>query len=1008
MSLDPSIQVSKVINGPNSYITIAIPRCCVHPAGKTFKEYEQNEEIAERAGLGFAPAQLFRLIYTIQKLVFQPHMGVAGEEKSSVNTATPFFRNKTNFEERLEQFLEFIKDESRTVLVGWRLWILIRDPHFNFELGLLNTWEKENKLKRNQKEPPSLFRPLSNKLEWIHDGISVYGDASFWDTNALGKAISLALDHANNPINTRHTLNFKRSSELFEQLGADPVYLSTESYFRPVEDAIVLNEESDESSNEDSDEVEENPFQIHFPTGCYPIKHLMRNPEIFFRLNIMDEDNGQISSKEQKKLYDNLVHGKLDEDTVMKRARSTFNGKRGDIQFLRSQMELFRSVCFHDHINAGGMIMNKWFETQRRLNPEYSITPQNIAWMDPTLSEFGNFVTRDMYLLEMVCGIQVLHREIFLCLLTSLLIGDVEKEMLRFHILFHGPPEGGKSFILEMFRKLTIPGLTHENLVQSKKANTTDTNYSGMIMTQDELNELFTGKGDGAGLADTKSMLTTGRVRSEHCWVDEAGAKKTIEIISERASPLIALTNLPTKSLSESIASRFCKILVSVQNRAEIDILAENFRIFEDPDRMAKVELTAKKWRDFAVLAFWIETMKRSGMIFEVDMSLANKIASETFKTLQYEFACNVDKRDRERIMLATKAATMYFALSKVFLSGTVIPLGTPFRDEHIIHVLPYLCSQREHFWFAISLLHDLIADPLLHIVLGAIKKIIEEESSGDEQFAWSKETKGTRDYNYWSISVSTMVQNTDITLALARKIIGSISRNLKYLPSEGSVVQIITWLTFQKKELNEFNLAGPIPGSMREFQVGKIQIGGTKYGLEISRGYVLEMIGKKTNLIQEAIKSTFDPYMKETRIVTGETMRFDDVRSLPYLFKTIEVVKPKKHLIVERPGCKRFMEDFLYYGHSKTDEIEQRFESVNENIDERFQRVWEAKIGIARQPDLEITKMYSGSYPHDWIRAHAKEFPEKTTSVAEEEEDETPVYHKRVHQEEEEDYTEL
>ena len=660
-------------------------------------------------------------------------------------------------------------------------------------------------------------------------------------------------------------------------------------------------------------------------------------------------------------------------------------------------LDLYRSVLHNDHKNTGGKSKNIWFEQQRRDVTDFSVVPETQGCMDKTLSEFGNTAAREIYIMEMVCGISVLHPELFLIMLMTLIAPDIEFPMLRFHLLLTGPPAAGKTFLQGMLARLSAPNTIRQVSTQSRMANTTGEVVNGMMICMDELPPMFTDKGDGSGISDLKETLGNGIVFSERAGKDEETGKiSMVKYVSEKKSPHLANTNIPVSLLMEAIRDRFGIINTPIQNRPEVDQVMENYKMKNDPERIKQLDGLQFRWGSMQALSNRIFTLIRIRAIPDIDMKMVFKISSLTFRFLKKDMGTDVSLRNRERVMMLTRAVTIYDALSKVFFSGTVFAPKHKFEDVDILECLPYLTSTREHFYFALSLLHNFIVDPSLNIILTAIKNIVDAEKVEKIKFSTmiGTDNKTATDYNYYSIPVSSQADISDCLNAVGRRLTQCVQGTTPHELSADSVCDLLRWLVGQKMTYNQYDAENKKTGLRRSMDICRIKRGAAGFGLEISREYVDTMVNQKIDVVQMAIKHTFDPHMDIKRIVTGQTYRYgvDDPtsphanKSFPFLFKCIDVDDKEKvkSLRLDQDNHTRFAHNLILY-NQKSQARTERTELVTENLEEMQCAEWYAKVGAPRIFNEVENQTSVGSYPTDFMGGYVDEFPDGELSLTNE-----------------------
>jgi hypothetical protein len=991
-----------------SNIVIGILRSNLHPVAQKWLDFERDDELCFKNGLVCSPRELMNMVCTTQQVVFESHLacGLAeADEEAQINC----YKDGDKYVNSVEVFIEFMRGKTkvegkRGPLVGWRLHNVIHDTQFDFEKGLMALWEREGKKKTGKKNPNAppaekAIGYLRSKKAWIMDGISPYmGEVCGTNDDTRRKAMSVPLTDKKHPLRAIDTLTFERSCELFAGI-ADDSYLQKSRYYVPVVVPPPVSMAYDQDMEDEEEDVGTTKAKtiaatkITFPHMAYPIHDAMRDPKIIMRMDLSVEpeanaaENPVVLSRERRKKIKMIEEDQAEEENlVLKNAKAWWAeqlaGKspvdQHKLRMSEEGMNMFRAVCFADDTNTGGMIANKWLEQKRRANDKFSVVPPLRGNIDAMLPEFGNFVAREMLTQDMTCGIAVLHEELLLFLLISLIAPDIGDEKLRFHTLVHGPPASGKSFLQEMLARLSLPGLMHTISVQTRKAMTTHVSYNNMLMVMDELNELMTSKGDGTGHADIKEILSKGRNRTEMCWIDEKGKRVILLTISDRMSPLFANTNLPMSALPEPMANRFYKRFAPEQRCARVNYVEENYQMKNDPERIKMLDSLAEQWSTMQALANLMWTMMRSGQMPRTDLKLANKLSIKTFEYLVTKHGIEVDKRDQERVMLLTEAVTIYYAITKVFMSGTVYPPGTVFKDEHVLSLIPFLTATSEHFYFALSLMHNIIVDSSLDLILKAINRIVTEETVESKKFASKKDKVGGIDYNYYSIPVSSMVEVSDITGAVADMLVGAIQNESMFTLCKKNMQDVLGRMCKQKKDYPQYNATGQLVGDPVRMSVAHMVRSGTKYGMEISRQYLDEMIKTKTDVMADVIKATFNEYMASDVIVMGETHRYGyeaspaiKKPSYPFLFKCVKVDKVAlkgKKLHLHHNTYKRQNQDLILYNSEEAPATERTYE-VTSNIEATRLQEWLAATGTTRPPDIVhldrrvITKRYPESF---------------------------------------------
>lgn len=1026
--LDTFIQNSDPIVGPNSVIVIPILKKYLHAAACSLSQFEADDVIDYR-DLNCSPREILQVVYTIMMIVANPSLGigtmdVANEDKKSFC----FIKPDGTFDNIVKVYLEFMRSEEG-VHVGWRIFIHSCAPTFNLERGLMTFFakkqkERETDLKKRvaffeQKE--TVVEPILSKNQWVTEGVGPYMDEVFNEPRDQRgySAHTLPLSDFNNPASTRHVFSFRKSCDIFRGIAADH-YLQEATYYGEVL-GQQNNDPGDESSEDDAseggmfdDEAEEVPVVlpsscIRFSHGAYFIEHSFRNPDVFFHMDISREpdlDNDNLPRAKRLRLNRNRVRDAkkltLSEDHVYDEARlwlenASKNQTPEQIAALKKSKtaaDLFTSVCFNSSRNVGGTIVYKWFHDQKRLNDNFSVCTELYGKIDPRFSHFGNEVTRELYLYELQLGTSVLHAEIFLHMTVLLAAFDINEPGMRFNIAMLGDPAAGKSWVHDIFEKMSIPGVVYRMTTSSEKADTSAEKLNGCIIAMDEIGKEIMSKGDdGSGNSALKELLTKCRVKHRMLWMSSDGMRNVVETETERFSPLIGNTN--SDHMPDAFKSRIYVRYIPMQTRSEIDQQSEIYRMKVDKTRKFNIDRMSHKYRCIQAIIFMYYVKKDIHQMPAVDMSIVHKISAKTMSYLTSELSCTVSPRDQMRIMMYTKTLCLYSAITKVFFSGTVIPPNTPWSDSHLYLLNPYLIADREHYYFAFSMMSDMIVSPSLNIILKAFQSLVVEEPDDEKKYGQrmrrNKNSSGI-DHNYFAISLSSMTESSRVIPTISKQLIETIKGTTPHELAPKSVMKILDWLMVQKKMTVLYDKDGNLTQTTRLLDVARVQKTPSKFTFEINRQYINEFVNQRRDIIKEAILHTVDKFYPHDTIVTGETYRYgyelDNGMeiSLPFLFKTIDVREHKASintpLTLERDTFTRFGEDLLLNKVTDTEPVSRMYK-VKGCIEEFYHQrlcstVFATREEITPNPPLRVI----GDYPQVLVNGYLSEFDNDISSI--------------------------
>jgi hypothetical protein len=278
--------------------------------------------------------------------------------------------------------------------------------------------------------------------------------------------------------------------------------------------------------------------------------------------------------------------------------------------------------------------------------------PVRSAW---TASGFAQMAQRVLDVLEQDFQVALLHEEIFLVLAARLGVFE-QSYSLKLHMLFSGPPASSKSFILEMLKRLSIPGSTQAVSYETKRANATETDQNATVLTHDEVKrDLFK---SGTGDAELKERLSSGRSTSR-VFSQEHGRRKMRVVESKQQCMFIGCTNESFCDLPEAVHSRFfCREVPKWPVRAGkelVDLLAKGADL-------EKQEAFAREMRGVQFKAAVVFTRIYVGDLAPVDMATAYRVFARA-QTLLKKRGCDILPRSMQRLLLMAQSLTVWCAV---------------------------------------------------------------------------------------------------------------------------------------------------------------------------------------------------------------------------------------------------------------------------------------------------------------------------------------------------------
>jgi len=750
-------------------------------------------------------------------------------------------------------------------------------------------------------------------------------------------------------------------------------YIDIDNYRAPID---LMNFDAEEG---------EGGERIYFPGEAFCIDILFRNDNDFFKLPVDQlttshtEDVYAIttSSNELKVHRDDV----LENPTLQKgkqRIAQLFKDKtpleKHVIRNSPEVLDILLSVGYNEEkSNPGGYLLDCYL-AEKMQDPNYSPTAvytPNLN-VDSSLTEFGNFIVSYGLLLEAIGAVSVLHREIIMLSISALGSGDIETEKMRLHFLFLGIPASGKSFTVEFLKDLCVKGLTHEVTTQSKKANTTSTSYNGLIMTMDEFQDvIMEDKTKSGGNGEIKTLLTKGSLATETLMLDaETGDRNINRTISNKRCAFIGCSNASGSRFPNGIFNRFIPVNVPYQNREDVDVVSMMEDIKTNPEKSKKFQILKDRHQFSQSVANILWRILRLRIIDGIQTNVVSQCVNKTFEYLLKTFNMKIEVRHKFRINMMVEYCTIFFAINKVFFSGTVIPHGTPFKFQQIFQCIPYLVARREFFYFTLTLFNDVIINPYIVHLAKAIKWIIAKQLADvnltppEQQDIYFKDpVTHAINLNYYFVPVHALVKHDNMEEIVCKIILQAISQSSTFSVGANEIEECLKSLFVMQYKCNLFLEVDTFEGSGElQFQtVVNKKTSGTKCGYGFHRGFI-DFFAGNCNILDKLIQATLDPHMEETRFVKGVNYRHggvdsDDNTKYPFLFEIAEFSQDEKNSqpLLTNTNFKMAGSEKLFYGNStegQQDDTLKKFMLLDENLDDYERKKWEAIVGCKQGGD--------------------------------------------------------
>ncbi len=988
---------------------LVVPRILDSGNGNLDSNVAPNKKATKTS---FIDDKVVGLLHTIQHCVSSPWLGTESSNAVGAEQRRGFTNRNLDHEQCVSQYVEPILSIAGSLL-AWRFHYVLNDPAFTVEGALKDEWLRKKEPKKRGAPKEALSKPAyrmpKNKEEHFYNLQSSWFGDDLMDQDVEKEFDALGLDEGS-PAQLTRFLTYARSCKILERHygnRVNPIYTNHHNHGPfvpappaepPAGDQPAVGED-DELREEDENDPPPKPvaqaisenWMIRFPARAHLLRTRFMSPDVFFTANLNPSPPDVNVANARREALDNALapnagNTRANAKTVWLKLQK----QHGDYTARRhpEMWAVLENLFAYDEFNPGATARNTWFVEQRRRPDFECVTTTRKPPLDARLSSFGNFVARQMYEIELNVGVGVWHKLIFMVMLISLAQSDVDHESLRLHLIMYGPKASGKSFVLEMAAKLSVPDSVDVVNVQTKRANTTSQVVSGRMVLIDELHELVTERGDsGVGAADVKTMLSCGKVKTQQCHVGEDGEREMQETESLIKRSFISCTNIPLSFLPETVADRWHRVPVPYVEREGYDVELASRQIERSEDRTKSFELFRRDWHWRQVLADRLWAIITSGVCPRPDITLVDELMSEIFTRLKVNSGINVETRNRARIKLMATNIVVCYAIEKVFFSGDVIPPGTPYQEIQLLKCIPYLTATREMAYMALTMMDSSVSDPCLPIIIKAISKAM-ADMSADEKFITDGAT-GKTDYNYYCISVTGSMVGMDMMPALTAKINAMVTMHMGAKLSDEIVGDIIKWMLLQTVVAKECHAplataAAPAAAAttsalMRRIATAKQQKTGTKYGLLISRHFIEDIAANASSSLHRAIQDTFDDSMKENQVfITGLTYGAGHPtkhigHTFPFLMQTISTAETKERipLAVHADNPVRTFQ-YAMQGLEARDITAKRIKMVEE-LDDYYRKKWLLRCKEAMPEEVDPLPGL-GVYPDDFMEGYVKE----------------------------------
>lgn len=811
------------------------------------------------------------------------------EEEAEEEDESGLFDERTKeLVNKVDEYVEPIYDRDM-MLIGWRFWFLVLDPSYSIDY-CLRDWFLLNKRRRNAKHgskyakpvAQGVMNPYSTKKDWISTGIWSYWKEQFKGRNL---ALHMELDSHGNPANCHKVFSFEQSCVHLQDAGASSKFFSQNSYLL--------------SSGE-----------VCFPNGAYYISPEFRDPDVLFEQNWVDllqEDKFQSAAYDdfkqdsylqriqQRRLADRsekVAYSLADNGQSMKRCYiETRREKLSKEEFLafrcsKEVQDLVFSVLASDGEIPANRVIFEWY---KRNNP--SMYVQSPMRSDPTLSIFGNYIKRDLKMIEFFCQINHLHPELLLLLQGLLGLTDQQLRRFRIHYGLVGIPSSGKSYMVELILKyFVIFGMMIEKSEETERITSAALMENGFSIYYDEMPEKFLLKSDDPRISSSKQLLTRGVVNSRRPVSSKDPNNKKLAVQDTEyqcKSSHIVCYNRFWSSMDKGLQSRFVhlpcpdRVREDGKNYTGLNVKRTGGAVAATINEQQKRYF--HEWKMLQFHSAMITLLQGLGLMEDIDVSHAKTVVDLMVKFCA-EKGIRVEPRQQEQILLQCMNLTRYYAIKRVFFKASGVTGKEPFDFEAIYKTSPFLVATKEITWFAFTQIASSFVNPILQSFLVHLKDLFTlEPQTGETYYSLTlTSTKGGE-----------QALRKEFSALMYRKIISG----RRLMPSEENITDLIIGLEQVSRDY------GVHP--VLRWRTSK-----RPYVVEVHKGFVDEFLNK--HLLVECIEACFDQFspFEVEGIYRGKEQKMNIMTAIstrdmpggkPYEFLTVPWKRDRTRVIRER-----------------------------------------------------------------------------------------------------------
>jgi len=363
----------------------------------------------------------------------------------------------------------------------------------------------------------------------------------------------------------------------------------------------------------------------------------------------------------------------------------------------------------------------------------------------PPLSFFGNTMVGLFDDFENVLCTYTAHSVIWLTFITGwnsfrYVLG------LRGHLLLYGPPQSSKSFPLDQYQNISIPGTFLETTSTSERSGDVDENHNDLTMLfhEMELGSISGGSGSsakaggghnnksggaqaGSGACDQmKNVMTSGIQSRLVCDISGADGKRTTRrVISEKQQAYIMCTNALADDLDPAFLSRAVAVLQVERARADGVTVGDKQADMAERRDDADSELYRLRHdlRLVQCITYHVEKLIKIGILVEPTLVAFQHIYSTYKATLETQFGIRLKRRQHKKVKIYVREHVVINAVLWLYTAPTSPCFGKEFSIYHMPLLEPMLKDTSEIVFFVMDLLRDMFIDPVKRAVRMALRE---------------------------------------------------------------------------------------------------------------------------------------------------------------------------------------------------------------------------------------------------------------------------------------------